>query len=279
MMKYLPLLAPLVAAICTFSANAQDPLKPAAEAEKPAAEAAKPETAPERMPGQPPDPKILEGLFACIAEGLPEKWEKAWIVIRETKRSAELEAAKQAERKRKAKEEATRARLEEQAYSARLNHRRLIIQEAQSNIEQLFADLSTTDLKGTVEPSDGTPLDIKACPTTFLREIAPVVNEERKRLFQLYCVERREQRIRESLTYGYHERLIAKACGKEYQQALIPPYHREETSRVNAERASNPEIWECRVLRDYAIVGDKPSKVYWGKEFESKCVSVKDKLD
>ena len=92
-MKYLPLIASLVCAICSaifsFAAFAQDPVKPEAEAQKPAAEAAKPETAPERRPGEAPDPKILEGLFACIAEGLPEKWEKAWIVIRQTRRSAD----------------------------------------------------------------------------------------------------------------------------------------------------------------------------------------------
>lgn len=86
-MKYLPLLAPLVVALCSFAAYAQDPQKPAAEAEKPTAEAAKPEAAPERRPGQEPDPKILEGIFACIAEGLPEGWEKAWFVIKETGRS------------------------------------------------------------------------------------------------------------------------------------------------------------------------------------------------
>ncbi len=86
-MKYVPLFAPLVAAICSFAAYAQDPLKPAAEAQNPAAEAAKSEPAPARQPGQEPDPKILEGLFTCIAEGLPEGWKKTWFVIRETGRS------------------------------------------------------------------------------------------------------------------------------------------------------------------------------------------------
>ncbi len=86
-MKYLPLLAPFVAATFSFAAHAQDPIKPAAEAQKPAAEAAKSEPAPARQPGQEPDPKILEGLFACIAEGLPEGWKKTWFVIRETAQS------------------------------------------------------------------------------------------------------------------------------------------------------------------------------------------------
>jgi len=88
-MKYLSLPALLVTAMCSFAAYAQDPQKPATEAEKPAAEAAQPETAPERKPGQPPDPKILEGLFACIAEGLPGDWKKTWFVIRQTKSSAD----------------------------------------------------------------------------------------------------------------------------------------------------------------------------------------------
>jgi hypothetical protein len=38
-------------------------------------------------PGQPPDPKILEGIFACLAEGLPPGWKKAWFVIDEIGRS------------------------------------------------------------------------------------------------------------------------------------------------------------------------------------------------
>ena len=88
------LLPPLAVALCAFSAYAQDPQKPAAEAEKPAAEAekpaaeaAKPEPAPGPKPGDEPDPKILEGIFACISEGLPEGWKKAWFVIRETARN------------------------------------------------------------------------------------------------------------------------------------------------------------------------------------------------
>jgi hypothetical protein len=86
-MKNVPLFAPLVAVIFSFAAYAQDPVKPAAEAQKPAAEAATPEPAPARQPGQEPDPKILEGLFACIAEGLPEDWKRTWFVIRETSQS------------------------------------------------------------------------------------------------------------------------------------------------------------------------------------------------
>jgi hypothetical protein len=83
----LRLLTPLAAALCAFATYAQDPLKPAAEAEKPAVEAAKPEPAPARRPGQDPDPKILDGIFACIAEGLPEGWKKTWFVVKEIGRS------------------------------------------------------------------------------------------------------------------------------------------------------------------------------------------------
>jgi hypothetical protein len=86
-MNYFPLSVPLIAALCTFAAYAQDPQKPSAESEKAAAEAAKPEAAPERKPGQEPDPKILEDLFSCIAEGLPQGWKKTWFVIRQTKSS------------------------------------------------------------------------------------------------------------------------------------------------------------------------------------------------
>ena len=44
---------------------------------------------PEPSPGQPPDPKILEGVFACLAQGLPPDWKKAWFVIDEVGRSDE----------------------------------------------------------------------------------------------------------------------------------------------------------------------------------------------
>ena len=83
-MKTPLLFAPLVAAIFSVAAYAQDPLKPAVEAQKPAAEAAKAEPTPARQPGQEPDAKLLESLFTCIAEGLPEDWKKTWFVIRQT---------------------------------------------------------------------------------------------------------------------------------------------------------------------------------------------------
>ena len=62
-------------ALFALAAQAQDPQKPAAE---PAPAAAVP------GPGQEPDPKIIEGIMACLGEGLPEDWKKAWFVISET---------------------------------------------------------------------------------------------------------------------------------------------------------------------------------------------------
>ena len=87
--RLLSLVPLLVFALSAPAAYAQDTQKAAAETEKPAAEAAKPEPAPapQPAPGQQPDPKILEGIFACLAEGLPKDWKKAWFVIRETARS------------------------------------------------------------------------------------------------------------------------------------------------------------------------------------------------
>ena len=84
----LPLLAPLAVALFAFTAHAQDTTKPAAEPEKPAAAAPASEPAkPEPGPGREPDPKIVEGIFGCVAEGLPEGWKKAWFVVRQTGRS------------------------------------------------------------------------------------------------------------------------------------------------------------------------------------------------
>ena len=62
-------------ALFALAAQAQDPQKPAAE---PAPAAAVP------GPGQEPDPKIIEGIMACLGEGLPEDWKKTWFVISET---------------------------------------------------------------------------------------------------------------------------------------------------------------------------------------------------
>ena len=79
-----------LAALVACSAFAQGPAKPAAEAQTPAAEAEKADTATAKaVPAsrEEPDPKIVEDLFACIAEGLPQDWKKAWFVITETRRS------------------------------------------------------------------------------------------------------------------------------------------------------------------------------------------------
>jgi hypothetical protein len=62
----------LLGALLAGNVQAQDP-KPAAAS----AEAVKP------GPGQEPDPKIIEGMMRCMAEGLPENWQKAWFVIRQ----------------------------------------------------------------------------------------------------------------------------------------------------------------------------------------------------
>jgi hypothetical protein len=32
---------------------------------------------------EPPDPKVIETIFAAFAGGLPEKWDRAWIVVAE----------------------------------------------------------------------------------------------------------------------------------------------------------------------------------------------------
>ncbi len=74
----------VLGALFTAAAQAQDPQKPA---EKPAAEATQePTSVPPPGPGQEPDPKIINDLMGCLAEGLTEDWKRAWIVIREADR-------------------------------------------------------------------------------------------------------------------------------------------------------------------------------------------------
>ena len=65
--RLLSLLLPFAAALCAFAVHAQ--------------EAQKPEPA--------PDSKIMQQIFNCIAEGLPQDWKKAWFVITETRRNAD----------------------------------------------------------------------------------------------------------------------------------------------------------------------------------------------
>jgi hypothetical protein len=62
----------LLGALLSGGVLAQDP-KPAAAS----GEAVKP------GPGQEPDPKIIEGIMSCLAEGLPQNWQKTWFVIRQ----------------------------------------------------------------------------------------------------------------------------------------------------------------------------------------------------
>lgn len=86
----LPRLPALVAlaAFITLSAmpaRAQDPQKPEA---KPEAEVKQEPARPEPGPGQEPDPKIIEDIVGCLAEGLPQGWAKTWIVINEVSRDA-----------------------------------------------------------------------------------------------------------------------------------------------------------------------------------------------
>ena len=67
-----PLFALLFAALCASAVCAQVTPKPAAEAQRP-----KP------VPGQPADPKYIEDIFTCLAQGLPKDWKKTWFVIRQ----------------------------------------------------------------------------------------------------------------------------------------------------------------------------------------------------
>src|SRR5512139_2384529 len=82
-MKHLAVLALLLGTLTAFAARAQDPQKPAPAAEEPKQEQA---TKPAPGPGQEPDPKILEGIFDCLAPGLTPEWKKAWFVVSEIAR-------------------------------------------------------------------------------------------------------------------------------------------------------------------------------------------------
>ena len=86
-MKRLCLAAFLLSSMLATPAQAQDATKSAPAAEKPAAAAQEAPTTPERGPGQTPDPRIIENIVGCLAEGLTPDWQKAWFVIREIDRN------------------------------------------------------------------------------------------------------------------------------------------------------------------------------------------------
>lgn len=72
----------LLGALLAFAAQAQDTQKPEAattEAAKPPAPAG---------PGQEPDPRIIENIMNCLADGLTPDWRKAWFIVRQFNRNA-----------------------------------------------------------------------------------------------------------------------------------------------------------------------------------------------
>jgi hypothetical protein len=82
----LTLFALFFAGLCASAVHAQvtqKPEEPQQPDTKPAAEAQKPRP----VPGQAADPKILEKIFACLANGLPRGWKKTWFVINEIDRN------------------------------------------------------------------------------------------------------------------------------------------------------------------------------------------------
>jgi hypothetical protein len=84
-MNRISMIAFVLCALLSFKVQAQDPQKPAA------GDAAQAGSAP-ATPGE-PDPKIVEGIMACLGEGLPEGWKKAWFVMNEIGRSNDSEGA------------------------------------------------------------------------------------------------------------------------------------------------------------------------------------------
>ena len=74
-------------AACTliaFATQAQEPKQPADAPEKPAAQDLVGAIQPK--PGDTPDPRIVEGIMECFAQGLAPDWKKAWMVIKEIDR-------------------------------------------------------------------------------------------------------------------------------------------------------------------------------------------------
>ena len=176
--------------------------------------------------------------IACEAASDPAGFvarRKALEAAKLAKTRAEVEAAREAERTRKAKEDA-------EAYSACSAQRDQMLSEARLNIEQLHSQLSPTDLKGVVELGSGHSRDVQNCSLRFLQEITPLINQERSRLFDLYCVGRREQRLKESVSDRSHDVLIRRACGVDYLKDLHSSVTPDLSSRVEMERKSNAKL-------------------------------------
>lgn len=106
------------------------------------------------------------------------------------RRQAELDLAATNERQQKAKDAAERSRLEQESYAACAGQRQELLEDAKHNIDQLHTDIAPTSLKGSVELLNKSALDLSSCSPKFLLELTPAVNDERQRLFQIYCVDR-----------------------------------------------------------------------------------------
>ena len=82
-MNRLPLPTFVLASLFAFAVHAQGLKLPDA---KPAETTPAPAAAATPGPGQEPDPKIVEEIMNCLAEGLPPDWKRAWFIIREAER-------------------------------------------------------------------------------------------------------------------------------------------------------------------------------------------------
>jgi hypothetical protein len=158
-------------------------------------------------------------------------------------------------------------------------NRNNILEEAKHYIDKLYIDITSAYVKEVkIELAPDKKLSLSDCPPDFINHLALDINEERRRLFQLFCVDRKNQRLREALSDGYHRNY--RVCGADYMQKIIPwSNYLSAQQQVYQERSKNPELWDCRIWRDYTIFGDKATKIYWGKVFESKCSDLKGQLD
>jgi hypothetical protein len=192
----------------------------------------------------------------------------------EAQRKAAREAAAAVARR----EEAERRRAEAAAYERCDKHRAALLEEAK-HLEVLHVPISGESLRGSVDVAAGNSLDITQCPARFRQELALEVETERNRLFELYCKERRAQRARE-IAYGRgYQNFVVKACGPMLTKEIASQNPPDAPTVAHQERYGNRQLWDCRLWRDFAIVGDKYSKAMYSKEFAQSCTQLDGQLD
>ena len=216
---------------------------------------------------------LLEGgsiEYMCDLAANPEKAKER----AEAQRRAAKEAAAAAARR----EETEQRRAEASAYEGCSKYRASLLEEAK-HLEVLHLPITADGLKGSTDMEGGRVLKVTDCPVRFRQELVIEVEQERVKLFSLYCIDRRAQRAREVAYGNGFQNFTVKACGAAIAKEIALQNPQEASANAYQERLTQRQLWDCRLWRDFAIVGDKASKAMYAGLFAKDCSNLLNQLD